>query len=113
MFTRKIRWHKLADSFGQLYERVPPNKPLALSVAGKNLIVCRHEEKLSVLIDKCPHMGYRLYQGRCENGKIICPYHRYAFSLEDGMGPGLGLDTFPLEERENGLYVGISYFSIF
>ena len=43
-------------------------------------------------------------------GNIVCPLHRYKFSLTNGRntsGEGFYMKTFPVEMREEGLYVGL------
>jgi nitrite reductase/ring-hydroxylating ferredoxin subunit len=41
---------------------------------------------------------------------VICPWHGYEYSAEDGTPPP-GFDdavnTFPVEQREDGIYVGV------
>jgi nitrite reductase/ring-hydroxylating ferredoxin subunit len=42
-------------------------------------------------------------------GNIVCPLHRYKFSLVNGRnvsGEGYYLKTYPVEQREDGLYIG-------
>ncbi len=58
----------------------------------------------------CPHAGADLSGGWCKEGKLICPYHRYSYNLETGKGSeGQGdyIDTFPVEVREDGIYIGL------
>jgi 3-phenylpropionate/trans-cinnamate dioxygenase ferredoxin subunit len=63
--------------------------------------------------NRCPHQGITLENAQCVDGEIICPWHRYAFNLENGQGGGLYLDIYPVEKREDGYYAGFEYFSLF
>jgi nitrite reductase/ring-hydroxylating ferredoxin subunit len=58
----------------------------------------------------CPHERAGL-KGICPDadGYIVCPLHRYRFSLSDGYeSQGRGrLYLYPVEERESGLYISI------
>ena len=79
-------------------------------VSGKNLCAVKNGGKLYVVQNKCPHAGADLSQGWCSKGNLICPYHRYEFDLETGRGKagqGNYIDTYPLETRNDGVYIGI------
>ena len=76
---------------------------------GKKICVIKHEGKFSAVQNSCPHAGGILSGGWCKEGHIICPIHRYAYSLTTGRGAeGQGdyIDIFPTELRDDGLYVG-------
>jgi nitrite reductase (NADH) small subunit len=49
------------------------------------LCVARVDGRLSVLDNECPHHGGPLGQGTIENGKIVCPWHAYAFDVSTGI----------------------------
>ena len=107
MFGRKIKWHRIGNKSDLLVE-ISSYKPRVLEIASKNLIICKTEKgNLSVLTDKCPHHGKKLSDGWCEDNKVICAYHQFSFDLETGLGCGTGVDVFDLEERLDGVYVGI------
>jgi len=60
--------------------------------------------------EKCPHAGAALSGGWCENGRIICPYHRHAFSLENGRGDagqGNYMKLYPVKDEGGKMYVGV------
>jgi len=47
---------------------------------------------------------------------IVCPLHRYKFSLMNGRnvsGEGYYLKTYPVEVREDGVFVGIEDSAVF
>jgi len=54
--------------------------------AGK-LTVClaKLNGKLSALDNECPHHGGPLGEGTIEDGKVVCPWHAYAFDLTTGL----------------------------
>jgi nitrite reductase/ring-hydroxylating ferredoxin subunit len=81
-----------------------------VTVSGKNLCLVKTDGKLYAIQNKCPHAGAELSNGWCIKRKIICPYHRHEFDLETGRGdPGQGnyVDTYPVEIKDDGVYVGI------
>ena len=103
-----MQWHKISD--------IPdPQKPFIKKVKadGKSICLVGYEGKVYAIGATCPHAGAELSGGWCKDGKIICPFHRYSYSLETGKGdPGQNdyVDTYPVEIREDGVYVGIASF---
>jgi 3-phenylpropionate/trans-cinnamate dioxygenase ferredoxin subunit len=42
-------------------------------------------------------------------GNAVCPLHKYKFALKNGYnvtGEGYNMRTYPIEIRENGIFVG-------
>lgn len=83
-------------------------------VAGYQPVCLTHYQGEYHAIDNhCPHQGGPLGEGFIdERGFVICPWHGYEYSAVDGgPPPGLGLDDkvddYPVEVRDDGIYVGI------
>lgn len=53
-------------------------------VAGRAVCVANADGQLSALDNVCIHRGGPLSQGLVEDGKIICPWHGWAFDLSTG-----------------------------
>jgi thiamine pyrophosphate-dependent acetolactate synthase large subunit-like protein len=69
----------------------------------------RFEGEYAALDNRCPHQGGPLGEGSIENGMLRCPWHGWDFHPLTGRPPGGfddGVDTFPVEERDDGVYVG-------
>jgi len=82
------------------------------SVTCDRLTLCmtRFEGEFGALDNKCPHQGGPLGEGSIENGQLRCPWHGWDFHPLTGRSPGSfddGVDTFEVEEREDGVYVGL------
>lgn len=61
-----------------------PDRPLAAQVAGTPVVVFRGaDQRVSALVDRCPHRGVALSLGRVKNGCLECPFHGWQF---DGNG---------------------------
>ena len=116
MFEDRIRWHRFFDSEEALRARIPLGRLGHFKIAGKNVVVAHQKDGLFALRDKCPHQGVSFHGGICtEDKKIVCPVHRYSFDLNTGRGGGMAVETYPLELREDGLFIGFPYlaFSLF
>ncbi|MES2447473.1 MAG: Rieske (2Fe-2S) protein [Bacteroidota bacterium] len=78
-------------------------------VEGKKICIVKHKGNFAAIQNTCPHAGGILSGGWCKEGHIICPIHRYGYNLETGRGyTGQGdyIDVYPVELREDGLYIG-------
>jgi thiamine pyrophosphate-dependent acetolactate synthase large subunit-like protein/nitrite reductase/ring-hydroxylating ferredoxin subunit len=80
-------------------------------------VTCRHQTvcmtrfggTYAALDNRCPHQGGPLGEGSIENGMLRCPWHGWDYHPLTGESPGGfddGVDTFPVEVRDNGVYVG-------
>jgi 3-phenylpropionate/trans-cinnamate dioxygenase ferredoxin subunit len=47
------------------------------------------------------------------DGYVVCPFHKYGFSLEDGKGQGLFLEKYQLKVEEGGVFIGMEKWSLF
>ena len=54
-------------------------------VAGQRILLILSEDKLSAVLDRCPHEGLLLQYGRVRRGTIICPAHAAPFDLTTGI----------------------------
>lgn len=114
MFSRKVKWIKIANSNQELDNLVPINELRVLNKEGYSLCLGRNSKGFYAMKDKCPHQGYSFKGGACtENDKMVCPIHRYGFDVHTGRGGGDAAIVYNIEYREDGVFVGVSYFSIF
>ena len=115
MSTKKYTWHKLADSAGELIFN--ENGLLQAEVGDKKICLSKKDWILKACTAKCPHAGGILADGYMDPlGNIVCPLHRYKFSLLNGRntsGEGYFLKTFPVEVREEGVFVGFEENNLF
>lgn len=81
-----------------------------VKVDGRKICLVKNDGNYYATQYSCPHAGGVLSGGWCSKGNIICPIHRYEYSLTTGRGAkGQGdyIDIYPTEIKEDGLYVGI------
>lgn len=109
VMSRPVTWHLIALHPNELNFN---HENLAeIKVAGRQLCIAWVHDKLFACAAKCPHAAAPLVNGYVNvQEQVVCPLHRYKFSLENGRnvsGEGYFLKTYPVEEREDGWYVGI------
>ncbi len=103
----KYKWVKIAESEAELPEETVFEK----EAAGKIICMVRSEGKLYGCAARCPHAGGRMVSGYTDAaGNIVCPLHRYKFSIKDGRntsGEGYFLQVYPIEIRPGGVFIGL------
>jgi nitrite reductase/ring-hydroxylating ferredoxin subunit len=106
---KKYTWHKIADDVTDI--SFSENNLQEIEVAGKKICIALNNDILKACASKCPHAGGNMSNGYVDAlGNIVCPLHRYKFSLDNGRnisGEGYFLKTYPIEKRENGIFIGI------
>lgn len=55
--------------------------------SGRMLCVANVDDNIYATDNACLHWGGPLGQGRIEDGKIVCPWHRWRFDPRTGEGP--------------------------
>jgi len=113
--NKKYSWHKISDSLEEI--SFGANHLIQIEVSGKMVCLSRKGNQLSACVAKCPHAGGRLADGYIDaTGNIVCPLHRYKFNLKNGRntsGEGYFLKTFPVELREDGVFIGFEQNNFF
>ena len=108
-------WIKIAESVAEI--SFNPNG-LALVQAGERMICMgRFKETIFAFAPKCPHASGPMVNGWIDAlGNVVCPLHRYKFCLQNGRnvsGEGYHLRHWPVEVREDGVWVKLKEQSLF
>ncbi len=105
MSKQDVVWRKALD-----LDELPEGRVKPVTCEHRTVCMTRYEGTYAALDNKCPHQGGPLGEGSIENGWLRCPWHGWDYHPTTGESPGgFGerLQTFPIEERDNGIYVGI------
>jgi 3-phenylpropionate/trans-cinnamate dioxygenase ferredoxin subunit len=109
MTDKKYTWHKIADHINEL--DFADNNIAVTELKGKKICIGKYNELVFAFAYKCPHAGGILADGYIDAiGNIVCPLHRYKYSLQNGRnvsGEGYYLKHYPVELREGGVFAGI------
>ena len=93
------------------------NNMVELEVDGRSFTLAKKSDEYFAFASKCPHASGRMAQGYINPlGQVVCPLHRYCFDMKNGRntsGEGYFLKTYPIELREEGLFIGFQSFSLF
>jgi nitrite reductase/ring-hydroxylating ferredoxin subunit len=110
MGAKKYTWHKVAGSAGEL--KWTAGEIAEVSADGMTVCLARFKEEWFGFGHTCPHAGAPMTDGYVSGAcQVICPVHHLKFNLKNGgrdvNGEGYKLKTYPVEVREDGIYVGI------
>lgn len=98
---------KIAESLAD----IPFNQEGLAEVTINEKLYCiaLHNDKFYACAATCPHAGARMAHGYIDAlGNIVCPVHRYKFSLATGRntsGEGYYFKTFTALVQEDGVYI--------
>jgi len=103
-------WYKLAEP-GDMQE----GEVRAAQAGSKSIALTHFEGRYGALDNACPHQGGPLGEGSIECAGegdcwLRCPWHGWDFHPLTGKSPGGfddGVPTYPVEERDDGIYVQV------
>lgn len=91
-------------------EDVPPDAVMEVMVRGAAYAICNVKGKITALSGVCPHAGGPLGQGQISEGKVVCPFHMWAFDCATGrheFAASLCVPVFAVEIRDGGVFVDL------
>lgn len=106
-----LEWHKVAE-IGEL----PEGRVKSVTAGVRSVCLVHFDGQYAAMDNHCPHQGGPLGEGAIERGVddkcwIRCPWHGWDFHPLTGEPPGghedSGQELFEVEQREDGVYVGI------
>lgn len=107
-YFKKFTWHKIADDISEL--TFSENGLAMTKIKDKQICISKDKTGIHACAARCPHAGGIMADGYIDAlGNIVCPVHRYKFSLEHGRntsGEGYYLKVYPIEMRPEGVFIG-------
>jgi len=109
MTDKKYAWHKVADHINEI--DFAANNIAVVEINSKKICLGKFNETVFAFAYKCPHAGGLLADGFIDSlGNVVCPLHRYKYDMKNGRnvtGEGYYLKHWPVDMRENGVFVGM------
>lgn len=100
------QWHPVEDA--ELRNLLQSEGLLLVRVAGRHVCLGKQGEQVWAFSPKCPHEGGPLASGQLnERQEVVCPWHRFAFSLDTGACSqgGYFLKTYEVKREGYQLWV--------
>jgi nitrite reductase/ring-hydroxylating ferredoxin subunit len=103
------RWYKIAEHENEII--LAENGIAVVEVNNKKICITKFQQQWFAFAYTCPHASGLLANGYIDIiGNIVCPMHRYKFSLKNGRntsGEGFYMKTYLVETRIDGVFVGL------
>lgn len=97
-------WTKVAT-----LEDCPPGSLHRVMVGHEPVVLTNVDGVVYAILDRCTHEDLPLSDGEMEGTNIVCSYHGARFDVASGAARGLPavkpVKTFPVEMREDGIYI--------
>ncbi len=93
---------------GSLTEMPEQGKAKEFLCSGKPVCIANVNGTLTAIDNVCPHRGGPLSDGVILDGKIICPWHGWAFDPETGQSvqvPDTGVKTYALSIEKEDVFL--------
>jgi thiamine pyrophosphate-dependent acetolactate synthase large subunit-like protein/nitrite reductase/ring-hydroxylating ferredoxin subunit len=109
--NNKLEWHLIAA-----VDELPEGRVKTVTAGTHSMALTHIDGKYHAMDNRCPHQGGPLGEGSIEKGKdgecmLRCPWHGWDFDPKTGLPPGghedSGQTMFPLEVRDDGIYIGL------
>ena len=103
--SNKNEWHKVAE-----VDELPDGRVMSVSAGTQSICLTHFEGQYGALDNHCPHQGGPLGEGSIEDCWLRCPWHGYDYHPLTGLPPqgfSDGTVTYPVEVRQDGIYVAI------
>ena len=100
-----LTWHKVAEP-----DDLPEGRVRTVTVDRRSIALTFHHGTYGALDNHCPHQGGPLGEGTIEGDVLRCPWHGYDYDPTTGQPPPGFTDApacFSVEERSDGVYVGL------
>ncbi|HAS44523.1 MAG TPA: Rieske (2Fe-2S) protein [Microscillaceae bacterium] len=112
MAKKELKWYKIFASIDEASTKVPLNTTKRARIGTQKVCIAHTSEGFFAVDDECTHMRASLTNGHLNNySEVICPWHGYRFCLKTGEEKSgkntYALETHKIEEREDGLYLGL------
>ncbi|MEM6265551.1 MAG: Rieske (2Fe-2S) protein [Bacteroidota bacterium] len=107
MGTRR-KWYPVYDLSVPDLNHIKAGNMREVTLKGRKVCLV-YLEKWHAVEARCPHAGAPLAKGHCtEEAKLVCPWHRVAFNLNDGLGDsGYFIEVYPVKVENNILWVSL------
>ncbi|MEN0067327.1 MAG: thiamine pyrophosphate-binding protein [Myxococcota bacterium] len=100
----ELEWEKVLSLEDLAEGRVKP-----VTCRRRTVCMTHFQGQYAALDNRCPHQGGPLGEGSIEKGWLRCPWHGWDYHPLTGKSPAGhddGVATFPVEVRDDGVYVG-------
>jgi thiamine pyrophosphate-dependent acetolactate synthase large subunit-like protein/nitrite reductase/ring-hydroxylating ferredoxin subunit len=107
--ANELEWFRVGD-----VDMIDVGRITTVQIGHTTICLTRTPDGYGAINNRCPHQGGPLGDGFLQDGYVVCPWHGWEYDPCNGRPPSGYEDEaappFPVEEREDGLYVGVPEF---
>ena len=107
-----MTWYKLFESESEAFRNIPLMESRVILAGEHKICLSRNQEGFFAIQDACPHLGAPFSKGTLnEFGEVICPWHAYRYSLNDGReceNRSADAKIYPIRIDEKGFFIGVA-----
>jgi len=113
MFGRKLKWYLLFENEEALNDLFVGKTTVVHKAPFGEVLLVKDKSDFHAFKNKCPHQNKPLNGCWTEDNHIVCPFHRYHFSIDNGQGHGTYVDKYELKIENGRVSVGKEVWSLF
>jgi thiamine pyrophosphate-dependent acetolactate synthase large subunit-like protein/nitrite reductase/ring-hydroxylating ferredoxin subunit len=104
-----MEWFRVGD-----IDMLEVDRITTVQIGHTTICLTRTKEGYGAISNRCPHQGGPLGDGFLQDGFVVCPWHGWEYNPCTGLPPSGYADesapAYAVEERADGLYVGVEEF---
>lgn len=113
MLSKKLKWYLLFEDQQEMEDLFGVKPAIVHRTMFGEVLLVKNKNEFSAFKNKCPHQGKSLEDCWIENDKVVCPFHQYHYSIENGRGQGLYLEKYELKFENKQVFIGKEVWSLF
>lgn len=106
MLKFKIKWTLAFNSPEDLEQHFASKNTVVLPSNFGKILWVKMEDGYHAFKNKCPHQNKPMNDCWIDGGDLVCPFHRYHFSIEDGRGMGTSMFKYDVKTEEGKIWLG-------
>jgi nitrite reductase/ring-hydroxylating ferredoxin subunit len=85
-------------------DEIPSGESCVVKHSGEEIAVFNVDGTFYATGNRCPHAYGPLEHAWIENGRLICPWHGWSFSIDPADAPNDALPRYQVEVRDGAVY---------
>ena len=113
MLRRKLKWYLLFEKEADFFDLFTDKSAVTFKATIGDILLVKHLDGFYAFKNRCPHQNKPLNNCWIEEGQVVCPFHRYHFSIETGQGHGTYLHQYELRFTNGSVDIGKDVWALF
>ena len=106
MLSKKLKWYLLFEDRSELEDLLAAKQSVVYKNIFGEVLLVKSNGAIYAFKNKCPHQNKPLNNCSIEENHIVCPFHRYHFSVDTGQGHGTYLHKYELRFTNGIVEIG-------